>query len=170
MQAFPYDGLLFTASIGYLDAFYNEYKDSALNLPRPFGTPLPQGIDRDGDRFNGVPRVQTTLTGQYEWRYEAGPRWLEGSITPRLEWIYEGDVWLAGREATSLQQEAVHRLNARLSWRFNDEMSEIALWGKNLTNAYYFRSGIAGTISTYGFSVRYYEQPRTYGFEVSTRF
>lgn len=38
------------------------------------------------------------------------------------------------------------------------------------TDAYCFRSGIAGTIATYGMAIRYYEPPRTYGFEVSHRF
>ena len=170
LQALPLDGLLLTASIGYLNAFFDQYTNSANNVPRPAGDLPPNTIDRSGDRFNNAPRLQTNLTGQYTLDYTAGPQWLEGSVTPRIEWIYESGVWLAGREATSLHQGYVNRLNARLSWRFNDDQTELAFWGKNLTDAYYFRSAIAGTIPTYGIALRYYEPPRTYGFEMAHRF
>jgi len=170
VQTLPLDGLLVSASVGYLNAYFEDYTDSARNEPRPFGTTLPATIDRSGDRFSNTPRLQTNLTAEYSMPYEAGPRWLDGSVTPRIEWLYESLVWLAGREATSLHQGYVNRVNARLTWRFNDEQSEVAFWVKNLTDAYYFRSGIAGTIPTYGMALRYYEPPRTFGFEVSHRF
>jgi iron complex outermembrane receptor protein len=172
IQMLPIDGLFVTGSVGFLDAFYDSYRDSAINIPRPLAlaTSLPTTIDRSGDRFSGVPKWQTNLTAQYQLDYPCRTGWLEGSVTPRIEWIYESDIQYAGREVPSLFQPDVHRINARLTWRFNEDRSEVALWGKNLTDAYYFRNSIAGTVSTYGFAVRYYEPPRTYGIEVQHRF
>jgi iron complex outermembrane receptor protein len=173
LQALPLDGLLFTASVGYLDAFYDSYTRSANNEPRPLGPPAslpPTTIDRSGDAFTGVPEWQTTLTGQYQIDYSCRWSWLAGSLIPRIEWLYESGIQYAGDEVPSLYQPSVHRLNARLTWRFNDEQTEVALWGKNLTDAYYFRNSIAGTVSTYGFAIRYYEAPRMYGIEVQHRF
>jgi len=172
LQVLPVDGLLVTGSVGFLDAFYDSYVNSANNAPRPLAqaTSIPLTVDRSGDRFAGVPRWQTNLSAQYQIDYPCRYRWLEGSVTPRVEWIYESDVQYAGREVPALFQSDVHRLNARLTWAFDDDRTEIALWGKNLTDAYYFRNAIAGTVSTYGFAVRYYEPPRTYGIELQRRF
>jgi iron complex outermembrane receptor protein len=171
ITALPAGGLLMSASVGYLDSRFDEYTNSANNVPRPFGNAPPVSIDRSGDRFNEVPVWQTNVWAQYEIPLEfGGPHFLQGSLTPRLEWIYESEIQYGGRELPDLLSPQVHRLNARLAWRFNDDATEIALWGKNLTNAEYFRAAIFGTASTYGYVLRYYEAPRTYGFEVTHHF
>jgi iron complex outermembrane receptor protein len=171
ITALPTDRLLMSASVGYLDSRFDEYTDSANNVPRPLGTTEPVSIDRSGDRFNEVPVWQTNVWAQYEIPLElGGPHFLQGSLTPRLEWIYESEIQYGGRELPDLLSPEVHRLNARLSWLFNDDRTEIALWGKNLTDANYFRAGIFGTASTYGYLIRYFEAPRTYGFEVTHHF
>jgi iron complex outermembrane receptor protein len=171
ITALPADGLLMSGSVGYLDSRYDVYTDSANNEPRPSRDLPDDTIDRSGDRFNEVPVWQTNVWAQYDIPLEfGGPRFLQGSLTPRVEWIYESEIQYGGRELPDLLQPEVHRINARLAWRFNDEKSEIALWGKNLTDAHYFRSAIFGTASTYGIVIRYFEAPRTYGFEVTHHF
>jgi iron complex outermembrane receptor protein len=169
IQALPIDGLFLSGSVGYLNARYDSYLNSANNLPRPAGNAPPPTIDRSGHRFTGVPVWQTNLTGQYEIPVgESGL--LAGSVTPRLEWIFESDIQYGGFELPSLRQPSVHRLNARLTWLFNLERTSFAIWCKNFTDAEYFRSAIAGTAPTYGIAVRYFEAPRTFGFELAHDF
>ena len=67
-------------------------------------------------------------------------------------------------------QRAIHLLNARLTYEFDEERSYFALWGKNLTNRAYFRGAIPETAGTFGYVIRYYERPRSFGFEVGRRF
>ena len=172
VQVLPIDGLLITGSVGFLDATYDSYTGSANNAPRPLpgAVTQPTTVDRSGQPFNGVPEWQTNVSAQYQFDYPCSRGWLEGSITPRLEWIHESQIRYAGSEVPSLFQPSVNRLNARLTWAFNDERTSVALWGKNLTDAYYFNNAIAGTVSTYGFAVRYYEPPRMYGIELRHEF
>jgi len=169
-QLLPSNGLLLIGTFGWLDARYDSYPNSASNAPRP-DVSLDPRIDRSGDRFAGVPEWKSNFSAQYEVPIDlAWPRWLDGVLRPRAEWIFESDIQYAGRELPALLQDSVHRLNARLGWSFNDEHTEIAIWGKNLTDAHYFRSVIEGTTPTYGIALRYYEAPRTYGFTLSHRF
>ena len=70
---------------------------------------------------------------------------------------------------TSSVQRGFNLLHARLSYSFNDGQSQIALWGKSLTDEAYF-DAVVPVISLLGIATRFYGMPRTWGGEISHTF
>jgi iron complex outermembrane receptor protein len=162
VQALPFDGAQVTGSIAYLDGTYDEFiGESALT-----GDP----IDRAGEAFLFVPDFQSHLSVQYSFPLgNPGPAWLQGWLTPRLDWYYQSSVDYAGPELPQATQSGYNLLHARLSFDFDDDRAQLALWAKNLTDEEYFQQ-ITGSAATFGEIVRFYQPPRTFGVEISYRF
>ncbi len=160
--ALPISGLELGGSVGYTRGVYDRFAG-----PSAIDDTL---VDRAGETFNGVPELQTHLSVQYSFRLpEAGARWLDGWLTPRVEWYYQSEVHWDFPELEAATQSGYNLLHARLSYDFNDDASQVALWGKNLTSEEYFDAvfsvaNVAGTLS------RYYAPPATFGVELSHRF
>ncbi len=161
--AVPIDGLQIGGSLGYLDARYDEFPNAVSELSD-------QLVNRAGQTFNGVPQWQSHIGIQYSMQLPSpGPRWLEGWITPRLDWSYQSEVHFFGEELTRAFQPGYNLLHARLSYDFNDSATQVALWGRNLTDETY--AGDASTIANlFGSVAMYSDPPRTYGVELSHRF
>ncbi len=161
-MARPIDGLQFDGSVGYTDATYDAYE----GLSDLDGQP----IDRSGESFEAVPKLQTFLAVQYSFPVEGlEGLWLEGWLTPRVEWAYQSAVQWLGPEIPQATQRGWNALNARLSYDFLDDRAQVALWAKNLLNEEYF-SLVTPIVSTFGVATRYYDPPRTFGGELSYRF
>lgn len=162
LTALPFDGAQIIGSIGLVDAVYEEFSSvSALDNSQ---------IDRSGEPFNDVPRFQSRLTLQYSFELpDFGPEWLDGWLTPRLDWFYRSAVNYQFPELTQAVQRGYNLLHGRLSYDFNDNRSQVAVWAQNLTDEAYFQQvlPLAGTLGTV---VRYYEAPRAFGVELSHRF
>jgi iron complex outermembrane receptor protein len=162
VQALPFDGAQVTGSIAYLDGVYEEFLgESALTGDL---------VDRAGESFLFVPKFQSHLSAQYSFPLDnPGPDWLKGWLTPRLDWYYQSSVDYAGPELPQATQSGYNLLHARLSFDFDDDRSQVALWAKNLTDEEYFQQ-ITGSAATFGEIVRFYQPPRTFGVEISYRF
>jgi iron complex outermembrane receptor protein len=162
LTALPFEGAQIIGSIGLVDAVYDEFSSvSALDN---------QEIDRAGEPFNDVPEFQSRLTLQYSFELPlAGPDWLEGWITPRLDWFYRSSVNYQFPELTQAIQGGYNLVHARISYDFNDGRSQFALWGNNLGDQEYFQQ-VLPTASTLGTIERFYGPPRSFGFEISQRF
>ena len=161
----PIEGLSITGSMGFLDAIYDEFPDALSDLTG-------QAIDRSGQSLNLSPRWQTFLGAQYSFPLELSdkaPTWLEGWLTPRLEWAYRGRNHVLGPEALPSIQSGYNLLNARFSYDFMDDQAQVALWAQNLLNEAYFMD-VFGLGGTFGSLQRFYQAPRTFGAEVSYRF
>ena len=162
LLAVPFDGAQVRGSIGYLDARYDTF-ESISDLD---GDP----ISRDGQRFVGTPELQSYLAVQYSFPVAMGDgEWLNGWLTPRIDWAYNSAVNWAGPEIAQAEQRGYNLIHARLSYDFLDDRAQIALWGRNLTDEAYFNF-VSPFVSTFGNLVRYYGTPRTYGAELSYRF
>ncbi len=162
LLAQPVDGLQITGSLGYLDARYDAFDGISDATGQP--------IDRAGQRLTDVPEFQSFVSVQYSMPVEIdGPPWLVGWLTPRLEWFYSSSTLYAGPEIPEATQPGYNLLNARLSYDFLDDRAQIALWGKNLTNQFYF-THVNPLVSSFGTAVRYYAPPRLWGGELSYRF
>lgn len=163
VQLLPAEGWQVSGNIGYLDARYDSFPDGFSDLDG-------QPIDRSGQRLRGVPELQSFLAVQYSFALDdLGPEWLEGWLTPRVEWTYQGSILMLGPEVPAATQRGVNLLNARLSYDFAGDRAQVALWAKNLTDQAYFDSALP-LVSTFGTFSRYYEPPRTFGAEISYRF
>jgi len=162
LQVLPLDGLSIIGSIGLLDARYDDFTS-----PSALG---PGEIDRDGETFANVPKFQSRLTVQYSFPLSfPGPQWLQGWLTPRLDWFYRSSVHYQGPELLQAIQRGYNLLQARISYDFADDRSQFAVWAQNLTDQEYFQQ-VLPTASTLGTVTRYYGPPRMAGVEFSYRF
>ncbi|MFP6663293.1 MAG: TonB-dependent receptor [Deltaproteobacteria bacterium] len=162
IHAIPFDGLDVTGSVGLIDARFDEF----LGISDLSGEP----IDRSGQTFDETPALQTFLAIQYSLPLElAGPLWLDGWLTPRIDWSYQSSQRFAGPELEAARHRGYNRIGARLAYSFNDGAAEVALWGKNLTNETYFGNSTP-IANFFGLTLQYYEEPRTFGAELSYRF
>ncbi len=164
LQAQPTDGLQILGSIGYLDAKFTEY--DAVNIVTN------EPIDRAGERLPFVPDLQTHIGVQYSLFIDSEelPGWLQGWLTPRVDWAYTSSVQNWGRELVGGTQPGYNLVNLRLSYSFNDDRSQLALWSKNVTDEAYFDEVYAVQAQILGTISRFYGWPRTYGVELSHDF
>ncbi|MDG2304366.1 MAG: TonB-dependent receptor [Candidatus Binatia bacterium] len=165
IQARPLPGLNLSGTLGYLDATYDNFPGALSDLNG-------QAIDRGGQGFNNAPSLQTFLSVQYSLPVSAGldsSPWLEGWITPRLEWAYRDRYHVLGPEVSETVQPGYNLINARLSYDFLDDRAQVALWGKNLIDEGFIDDAFA-VGAAFGSALRFYGLPRTYGAELSYRF
>ncbi len=159
----PMDGMQIQANVGYTDAVYDSFPDALSDLTG-------DEIDRTGQNLKATPKLQTFVAAQYSFALEPGDgAWIDGWLTPRVEWAYQSAVNWLGPEVPQAKMPGWNALNARLSYDFFDDRAQVALFAKNLLDEEYF-SNVTPVISTFGVATRYYEPPRTYGGELSYRF
>ncbi len=164
-QGQPIDGMLFDASVGYLDGKFDDF-------PGTQNARTGEPLNRAGERFTFLPQWQAHIGVQYsvELPDVDQPRWLQGWVTPRIDWTYQGDTQYWAVELPELLQPAYNLVNFRLSYDFNDNFSQIAFFANNLLDSEYFRDSLAiGPRLTLAV-LKYYDPPRWFGVEVSHRF
>lgn len=158
----PWEGVQVNGSVGLVDATYDNFEGLSDLTGRP--------LDRSGESFNSVPKLQTFLAVQYSLPVDAGQTpWMHGWLTPRLEWAYQSSVHYLGPEVAEATQHGFNMINARLSYDFLDDRAQVALWGRNLLDVRTFDQAIP-IASTFGTVSRYYQPPLTFGGELSYRF
>jgi iron complex outermembrane receptor protein len=120
MLARPVDGLSIDGSLSYLDFQYTKLAPgSTISLDDPFA---------------GVPKWKWTLGGQYEI-----PLGSFGSITPRVDASYQAKIYAGSSFEDEYQYIGSYTLvNARLTWRNEDQDLSVALEVSNLTDKYYY--------------------------------
>ena len=162
LQAIPVDGLLITGLIGVLDAKY----DTFTNSTNPLGGSEP--LDRSGQRLPNSPPYNSMVTAQYSIPVQVGG-WLDGFVTPRIEWAYRASEMFVGPEIPEATQGGYNLINARLSYDFLDDRAQVALWGRNLNDETYFGNvlPLAGVL---GIIQRGYAPPRLWGAELTYQF
>lgn len=159
--ALPIEGLQVQASLSLLDSKYTSFESISASTGLP--------IDRAGEKFPYVPDIQSHVSVQYSFPVSfRGQDWLQGWLTPRLEWYHQSDVMYVAPEVPLGTQPAYDLLHARLSYDFADDRAQVALWGKNLTDESYF--DFAFNLLPAGTLTRYYQLPRTFGAEISYRY
>jgi iron complex outermembrane receptor protein len=122
----PVDGLAIDASYSYLDFKYTFINPDAGGPTRPTG---PQY----GMRPGYVPKTKWSAGVQYEI-----PLGNFGSLTPRVDASYQGDLFTNGANAATNLIESYTIANARLTWRNGEGDWESSLEVTNLTDKYYF--------------------------------
>ena len=163
VQSRPFEGLVLTGSAGLLDARFDDYPGAQNALTS-------QDMNRAGESLNNSPALQTHVSIQYSFPLDApGPAWLDGWLTPRLDWYYQSSVHYAGPEIVDLTQGGYNQLGARLSFDFMDDRAQVALWGMNLTDKTYYAGGF--TTATFKGTVHQLTAPPiSFGGELSYRF
>jgi len=125
-QIVPLDSWFVEASVGYLDAEYDE-----IDFDETF-------IDKN----NNLDRVsEWTLSAATFYEFAIGGG---GTITPRLEWAYRSEFDNDAFNTPEIRQDDYHLVNANVAWQNGDENITIIAGGTNLTDENYLVTGIIG--------------------------
>ena len=158
----PSEGLRLEGSLGMFKSDYKEFIG-----PSDMTSEL---IDRSGESFNRVPEFQAHAAIQYSLPVElASSDFMSGYLTPRIDWYYQSKVHFFGPEYYPGRQPGYNLLHARLSYSFNGDQSQFALWAQNLTNERYLTNSVP-LVTSFGVAQQLYGATRTYGAEFSHRF
>lgn len=159
----PIDDLRIDGSMGFLNGVFGGFS-GAQNARTG------EAINRDGQQFTFVPRWQTHLGVQYSIELpNVGTQWLNGWITPRADWSFQSQTQYWVPELPELLEPNRNIVNVRISYDFNDNKSQFAFWGTNMTDHEYYQETVA-IPRTIGVVTRYWAQPRTMGVELTHRF
>jgi outer membrane receptor protein involved in Fe transport len=151
--ALPIDGLRISASGTYIDS---KITSSFVN-PDPFG----QTIDFKGEHFPNTPKWQLSSDAEYKWR-----------ASDRLNAFVGGNLYYQSRANSAFgdlplfNTKAYTLLDLRAGVEAADGRWRATIWGRNVTNAYYWSSvtHVQDTV------VRYPGMPVTYGVSLSFRY
>ena len=163
----PFGPFFVTGSLGLLDTVYDSFTDAppALSVGDPGET-----VDISGESFNNAPRAQAHISIMAPLPLDVfEQQWLNGYITPRVDWYYQSAVHFDAEAVTEAVQPGYSLLHARLSYDFMDDRAQIALFGNNLTDVS-FMNYAQNLVPYFGFVSAVYGQPRTFGGEISYRF
>lgn len=153
----PIDGLSIDASYSYLDFKYTYISPAAGGPGRPTGPQF-------GMRPAYVPETKWSAGAQYE--IELGN---VGSLTPRVDVSYQGELFTSGSNAATNLIEDYTLVSARVTWREADGDWETSLEVTNLTDEYYFLTRFDQYTLT-GFTDGQPGRPREWGLTVKRKF
>jgi iron complex outermembrane receptor protein len=122
----PIPGLAIDGTYSWLDFKYTDINPAAGGPTRPTGPQF-------GMRPAYVPETKWSLGAQYE--FGIGD-W--GSLIPRVDVSYQGDLYTNGANAPTNLIESYTLVNARLTWRDAEGIWEASVEATNLTDEYYF--------------------------------
>jgi iron complex outermembrane receptor protein len=153
----PVPGLQIDGSFSLLDFKYTYINPDAGGPTRPTG---PQY----GMRPAYVPETKWSLGVQYE--FSLGD---VGSLTPRLDVTYQGDLYTNGSNGPTNLIKAYTLANARITWRNGNGDWDTSFEVTNLTNEYYFLTRF-DQFSLTGLSDGQPGRPREFALTVKRRF
>ncbi|NOZ66128.1 MAG: TonB-dependent receptor [Alphaproteobacteria bacterium] len=148
-------GLDINASLAYLDAKYDVFFES--------------GVDFSGNRLANSP----------EWTYSFGAQYTAdvgdaGYVTIRGDYAYRSTVDFKRNNLPQFRADTYTLLNARVSFTTSDELWEISIYGKNLTDNRYATYKTVGRNATgaadINVPVTVFGEPRQYGVQLRRNF
>ena len=158
----PVDGLLIDGSLSYIDF---DYRTFATFGTATVGGPGNLNGPQFGDYPGFTPRWKWAVGIQYE--IDMGN---SGSITPRFDLAYQGDMYANGTNRSTNLIPAYELANARLTWRNADGDLEVSGEVTNLFNQYYFLTKFDQTIAGQGYVTGQPGRPREWALSMRKRF
>jgi iron complex outermembrane receptor protein len=153
------DNLSLSGGVEVMHTEYNSFPLAPLSSPMPGGGTAYTSGSVSGNRLPFGPRVSSTFTADYLVPLGAsGDLNFSGTYSHNSGWFGEPD--------NRLHQPAYDLLNAQISWNSSDQIYEVRLWGRNLTDTQYVTA--LGSQPNGDFAV--FAPPRTYGVTVSRVF
>ncbi len=154
------ENLQLTASYGYLDGEYEEYKVYDPTLGRE--------VDVKDDRELPF-QPDTTASLALDYQRQLGDI---GLLSARLAWNYGGSYYIYPENAETTKADNHDVVNARIGVSEIETgccgSLEVALWGKNLTDEEYRVHGI--DFGAFGYAFKQWADPLTYGVEATYHF
>ena len=162
-EVVPVRGLRLNASLGYLNAVYDEFRaGNGPACPPPPTAPTPGcSLDYSGRDLVYSPKWNGSLSATYEW-----PLW-NGDADATLQYVYNGKRWGNYTQAPSEFMPAYELLNGNLTWGPSDADWSVSLWGRNLTNKRYLNLVLDAPPL---FTEALFGSPREYGVDFKFKF
>jgi iron complex outermembrane recepter protein len=148
---YPVDGLEIDAAFSMLDFEYTRLA-AATGIPNDGISPY-------------TPETKWSLGAQYRFDLGGG-----GSITPRIDAVYQDDVYGNAINSPTALMDSYTLLNARVTWASEDDLWEVAVEGQNLTDELYFVTKFDLLAALGGFQSGQPGLPMTVMFTVKRRF
>jgi iron complex outermembrane receptor protein len=164
------DGILLRGGFAFIDFEYTDFKNSQCY----FGQEDPNGdniCDATGARREFTPELQGNAGVDYTINFSNGLK-----LVNTLDIIYSDDYLTTPSLDPKFEQEAYTKLNARIALSGNDDMWELALIGKNLTDesivSYANGLPVASVLTEKTSSGYYafYERPRSVAIQGTLKF
>ena len=149
LTARPIQALTVNAGVGWLDSQIQEG--------------IVQGVSVSGNQLPNAPRV--SLSYGADWTIKESD-W--GKLSLNVNGSLVGAQYFDTQNNPELRQNSYNTIGARLGVRSTNDQFGIALWGKNLTDEYYFTSRVA--VTSFGFNYNHVGAPRTYGVTIDAKF
>lgn len=145
------DNLTLEATVGYLDATYDQY-----TIDRPVPT------DFAGNRLNYAPEWTLYLAAQYTQPVA------KGEVVARIDWSYKSTTFFDRSNSALDTQPGYGLLNARL--RYDADSFYVDLFGRNLTDKQYVTGQLINPPFACGCRTVNLGNPLTYGATFGVRF
>ena len=140
-QWMPGEHFAVTGNLAWLDAKYDEFISSAVNIA-------------DSQVFTNAPEYSGTVN--VEWRTDLANG---GNLSARVGYAYQSEVYPTTDLSEAIKQEGYGLINAGVIWRANDAWS-FSLQGTNLADKEYRTTGY--NIAALGILTGFYGAPRQY--------
>jgi iron complex outermembrane receptor protein len=140
-----------TAGVNYTHGRYTQFTNAVAAIPQAAGGNLLTIGDASGKRLQNVPDWTANLGASYDVPTSVGDITFSGNY-------YHNDGWAADPD-NRVNQEAYGLLDGSVSWQSSNEKLSLSLWGKNLTDEFYFQQLGASNFADNGVQAA----PRTYG-------
>ena len=135
VDANPWDGGSVNFAAAFVNAKYDEFTGAPCTNPDTVAGTCsganPGTSDLSGDSVNNSPRTRYVIGAQQDFEIGSSPAYIRADYMWRDEVIFDGDL------DPNTGIDAYGTLSARFGIHVKENI-EIALWGRNLTDEYYF--------------------------------
>lgn len=166
----PVDGLIIDGAVSYLDFDYKNFGTFTTTIGQTTSTVAVGGpTNLNGPQFGDYAPYTP------KWKWSVGIQYAidlgnSGSLTPRFDASYQGDIYTASANRSSNLIDAYTVANARLTWRNLDEDLDVSLEVSNLFDKYYLLTIYDQTIGGQGFATGQPGRPREWAVTLKKKF
>ena len=150
LTARPSDRIMLRGSFGFLNAKIQQGIVSGANVA--------------GNKLTNAPSV--TASAGFDTTFYDGSA---GKFSASGDLAYTSSQFFDVVNTPRLRQGGYALLSGHLDWSSENERINVSIWGKNLTNKFYFTSRV-DLLAGFGFDYNHVSAPRTYGITVGTKF
>jgi len=147
LQVAPGYGWNLRASVGYLDAKFDEFTDA--------------GVDYSGRPTPYAPKWTGSASASYNWDTRIG------TFSPAVQYTYVGAQWANFTQAPAEYIRSIGLVKANLNYQPKEAKWSVSLWATNLLNKYYVVSALDVPPL---FSFATFGAPRQYGADLHFEF
>lgn len=168
----PIDNVMLRGGAAYIDFEYTDFPNSQCYFGQPASERNPTNptvCDATGKRREFTPEIQGNVGIDYTMNFSNGLK-----LVNTLDFIYSAEYLTTPSLDPKFEQPSYTKINARIALSGHDDMWELALIGKNLTDesvvTYANGLPVATTVSSGTAYYAFYERPRNIAIQGTIRF